>query len=78
MIRITFQGERKLYPIEQIQMSIDHPLSSGVLSSSPTFIVVKYQYLIFNFKVILGHIKYIIIDHISTHSKEGIQVSEDA
>ena len=64
MIRKTFQGKRKVNSIEQIQMDIYHPLSSGELRSSPTFILEKYQCLIFGFKVILGHIKYIIFDHI--------------
>ena len=56
MIRKTFQGKRKGNSIEQIQMARHHPLSSGVLSSSPTLIVDDYHLLIFVFKVILGHI----------------------
>jgi len=56
MNRKTFQGKRKVNSIEQIQMDIHHPLSSGELSSSPTFIVEKFHFSIFDFKVILGHI----------------------
>ena len=64
MIRKTFQGKRKVNSFEQIQMARHRPLSSGVIFSSPTFIVDKYHFLIFLFKVILGHIKYIIFMNI--------------
>ncbi len=61
MISKTFQGKRKVNHIEQIQMAIHHPLSSGVLGSSPNFIVDKIHFSIFDFKVILGHFNNIFI-----------------
>ena len=76
MIRKTFQGKRKVNHIEQIQMAIHHPPSSGVLGSSATFMVDKIHFLIFDFKVILGHIKYIIFMNIFDCISESITDAE--
>ena len=83
MIRKTIQGKRKVNSIEQIQMARHHHLSSGVLSSSPIFMVENIHFSIFDFKVILGHIKYIIFMNIfdciseSTTDAEPNQLSSN-
>ena len=76
MIRKTFQGKRKVNHIEQVQLAIHHTLSSGVLSSAPTFMVDKIHFSIFDFKVILGHFKYIIFMNIFDCISESITDAE--